>query len=74
MCLDDAFLYEARKRSYVSIQALKILLENDVFGSKELDKCKILSRLDELEEEKESLRQKRVLHLGIFGEMEFQYR
>ena len=63
LCVDDAFLYEGRRRGYVSTAALRALAESGFFAGREV-KQKLLLRLSALEEEKESLRTNRVLSLS----------
>ena len=59
VCVDDSFLYEGRRRSFMSTKALRVLAENDVGKSKEIN-----STLDDLDSRCESLKVNRVLKLG----------
>ncbi len=61
MCLDDAFLYERRRRGYISTGALRALAGQDFFPVQ--CKSRLLPRLSAIEEEKEALRTNRVVSL-----------
>ena len=71
LCLDDAFLYEGRKRGYISSAALKILAEHN-FITDEDRKTSLLARLESLETEKESLKTNRTLELPSFETIAFK--
>lgn len=73
ICLDDAFLYEGRRRAFVSISALKVLVENKFFlGNFSGHSRQFLERLDELEQDKASLRDNRKLTLKSFESVAFR--
>ena len=68
LSVDDAFLYEGRRRGYISAAALRALSSHEAgFMSPEVDverRVALISRLDELDAEKESLRTNRLLELA----------
>ncbi|XP_040583813.1 uncharacterized protein [Lepeophtheirus salmonis] len=71
VCLDDAFLYEGRKRCYISTKALKVLFEHD-FLANSGSKDALVERLNELESQKESLKTNRILNLKSFEPIPFK--
>ncbi|XP_059090175.1 uncharacterized protein LOC131885977 [Tigriopus californicus] len=73
ICLDDAFLYEGRRRAFVSTSALKVLVQNTFFlGNKSGHSRQFLDRLDELEQDKASLKDNRKLTLKSFESVAFR--
>ena len=62
VCLDDAFLYDGRIRSFISLDAFKILVNHDYLSDSNLIQP-LNARIAELETQKESLKTNRILTL-----------
>ena len=73
LSVDDAFLYEGRRRGYISVEALAALSNEQSFVCDGDDrKGALVARLAELNAMKESLRTNRTLELASFEHIPFK--
>ena len=63
VCVDDSFLYEGRRRSFMSTTALRVL------AAEHQHSAEIFSTLDDLDSRCESLKVNRTLNLSSFNDM-----
>ena len=73
LSVDDAFLYEGRRRGYISVEALAALSNEQSFiVDDDGRKGALVARLAELDAKKESLRTNRTLELASFEHIPFK--
>ena len=72
LSVDDAFLYEGRRRGYISVEALAALCNEQSFVDGDGRKGALVARLAELDARKESLRTNRTLELASFEHVPFK--
>ena len=74
LCLDDAFLYEGRSRTFVSNKALIVLVEKDIIG-KDTNKVDLLERLKDIEANVDSFKTTWTMKLGSeFNDVAFKIK